>query len=219
MLVMIDILQNTINNAKTDFISYLKDKNQHDLIDSASNMFDYKIEYDINDIRVTLKSKDNVLYDDDISINNINKIPSIFDNLIVERDNSINYLVSLKYKNKTLLEFNDIDDIHNVINDNKALIFKSIGFIDFKLVKNGTKELTNIKINMNEINTITARFQKENDNIYNAFVESRRKKKKRDDEYYYGDNATPIIGILTGNFIISEYNEFLCDEFGNFVSF
>lgn len=213
--------------AKEDFFSYIS-KKDISLLPKAQDLFNYEIK-SINNIlklKIILNEHD-ILIEQDLDINQIHDLSSIIKKKVIPY-NFVRDMVLVILNNndtevfKEVVQLNNIKSIDKLIKNNSNEIYNKIGKLDVTLVHDN-RNLFETKINFSNLISLVEKIKINRDTIYTNYIQaSDNKIKQHDRENWYGHDQgfpSPIIDFLIGNFIISENDEFLTDEKGNFITF
>jgi hypothetical protein len=218
MKKMNELITKTIQNAKSEFKSYLSRKNKSDLIDKVDELFNYSVKSENKVVNVVLTNNSRVFFNENINIDELTLL-----NEKIRKIKVNNFELSLLFNEKQIFNksINSFNDLKGVIDENKEQIFNEIGYLNLTLIQNDTHELLDLKVNINDLNEVNDLLKQNSDFIYDKYVEEDIK--GRQSFYQEGSESTsigiPLVDLLTGNVIHSENDEILSDEFGNCLSF
>ena len=218
---MIKVLQQTIDKARLDFKLYLEKKGRDDLLPNVDALFNIKAMNKSLNVLLMLNDETEV-FNEAISVDDLDILPD----LINEKTERIyrgkdDVLVTLVIDGNVVLDkslkLKDFDDLKQLLVANKEQIFNEIGYIDIDFMHD-KNELFSTKMRIDDILNLNELLLENQDIIYDNYLSVPLRK-----ENFYGEGegqiSIPIAGVMTGNFIVSENDEYLADENGNFIVF
>ena len=223
---MLNILQTTLDKAKVNFKKYLEDNGKLDLVYKVDELFNLKVINKSLNVILTLNDEYEV-FNQELSIDEISSIPEIIEQNTGrlyrdEDDVRIKLVLDDKVVFNQPINLKNINEVNALFRDSKEKIFNEIGYVDIQLIHNDTNELFSTKAKLKDIINLRDILQNKSDEIYNSYTNTVRPRRK---ENFYGegegyDYPTPtVVDLLEGNFIVSEFDEFLADEHGNCLVF
>jgi hypothetical protein len=209
---MINIVNNTLQQAKKDFENYLIEINKENLLYRVDEIFNYSLKKTVDEFTLILRHNNKQIFNKNIKIENLTDLHSILKTVNIPTDN---IEIALKLNDNFIYENSLKGDIIAFFEHNIIDIFNIIGFVDVQLIHNKTKELVSLKLNINKLLTLNEELNNNKDVIIDKYF---KKTSKKDKIKFYGDGGE-IFEMLTGNFIVDEFGRYICDEFGNFLTF
>lgn len=188
-----------------------KSKDDENLEKRVDEFFDVSVK-ESQEINVMFLKGEELLMEKVINIDEIKNL-----NEYIKDDYSIR-LVDIVDGN-IITDIKTIDSLEELIIERKEDIFLEFGFLTVELVHSRGEKGFEFKIKLNEVDKIIKRIKENENMIMEYFFEDEKKPKRRVYQHDGGGEKLTVVDVLQGNFIVDEYDNFLCSEDGTFVVF
>jgi hypothetical protein len=168
---MIDVLQKLISDTKDGFETYLKDNKREDLLHRVDELFDYKVKELNEEVDVTLKFTDNIIYEGKHQINELNKLDTFLRKSVQRVFNSqLRFSLNIEYEDQKIfdedLKVEEIKNLNVIFKNFSRTILDKIGLLKVVLVHNNTNELVSFDMRIKRFKHLPEELRNYKDTVY-----------------------------------------------------
>jgi hypothetical protein len=216
-------IQQLINDTREGFEKYLIENKKTELLSQINELFDFRVEKVPHLLNISLKFKDDLIFNESISLNEFDDIPNkVKQSIRMIRNDELVTHFNISFNDKMVFDENlsikNINQLDSILEDRKSDIYQKIGKIDISMVHNKSNELLGFKINYADFYRLPEIMKEYERLVFDKYIYD--KKVRHDDGHWHGGGGVPAGPIpLFGNFIVDEFDNFLSDENGNCIIF